>query len=68
MSAIWTQFAKTGNPNGNGIPDWPAFSIQNEAYMELGPEMAGGTNLRLEEMALIEKAWQIRRDNNRGEE
>ena len=68
LSTIWTQFAKTGNPNGNDIPDWPAFSIQNEAYMELGPEIASGSNLRLEEMALIEKAWQIRRDASQGEE
>jgi para-nitrobenzyl esterase len=26
MAAYWTNFAKYGNPNGNGLPDWPAFS------------------------------------------
>ena len=26
VSESWIQFARTGNPNHRGIPDWPAFS------------------------------------------
>ena len=62
MATIWTQFAKTGNPNTPGNPEWSPFTSESQAYMELGPEIVGRTDLRTVEMALIEKAARIRRD------
>jgi para-nitrobenzyl esterase len=26
MASYWTNFAKRGDPNGEGVPAWPAFS------------------------------------------
>jgi carboxylesterase type B len=36
MSAYWADFAATGDPNGPGLPRWPAYSPDSAAVMELG--------------------------------
>ena len=33
MAAYWTNFAKHLNPDGKGLPDWPAFSDKNPVVM-----------------------------------
>ena len=33
MANYWTNFAKYGDPNGNGLPDWPTFSDKNPVVM-----------------------------------
>jgi len=36
MSTYWVNFARTGNPNGAGLPNWAAFDGKTEQTMELG--------------------------------
>jgi para-nitrobenzyl esterase len=35
LMAYWTNFAKYGNPNGKGLPEWPAFTNSKQMVMEL---------------------------------
>lgn len=35
LMAYWTNFAKYGNPNGKGLPEWPAFTNSKQQVMEL---------------------------------
>ena len=35
MAAYWVNFARTGNPNGPGLPDWPAYQTANKQIMVL---------------------------------
>lgn len=34
MSTYWTNFAKTGNPNGAGLPHWPRYRSSMDALMD----------------------------------
>ena len=36
VGAFGIQFAKTGNPNGNGLPGWPATTPGNDLVLEFG--------------------------------
>ena len=40
MMNTWLAFAKTGNPNWEGLPDWPTYSADERAVMSLGLEPA----------------------------
>jgi len=34
MQQYWTNFAKTGDPNGSGLPVWPKFNPTSRAYIQ----------------------------------
>jgi para-nitrobenzyl esterase len=34
MQRYWTNFAKTGNPNGEQLPTWPGFDVASRAYVQ----------------------------------
>ncbi|MBD2753570.1 carboxylesterase/lipase family protein [Spirosoma validum] len=35
MQAYFANFIKTGNPNGSGLPKWPALSKENAQFMQI---------------------------------
>lgn len=39
MSSYWINFATHGDPNGPGLPAWPAYSAKTDKAMELGDKV-----------------------------
>jgi para-nitrobenzyl esterase len=35
VQRYWTNFAKTGDPNGSNLPVWPKYDVVRRAYLEL---------------------------------
>jgi para-nitrobenzyl esterase len=40
MQGLWLQFAKTGNPNGQGLPEWPSFEDGAPTVLRLARDPA----------------------------
>src|SRR5579871_6495275 len=36
VSTMWTNFVKTGSPNGAGVPEWPSYDAKSDVLMEFG--------------------------------
>jgi len=62
MNQYWINFAKTGNPNGNGLPNWPAYNKQNQDMLdvELDGKIISKPDPRKTRFDVIEKAMKKR--------
>lgn len=41
MAATWVNFARSGHPNGSGLPQWPAYDGSNATVLRIGDETDG---------------------------
>ncbi|XP_006882582.1 PREDICTED: liver carboxylesterase 1 [Elephantulus edwardii] len=47
---LWANFARTGNPNGEGLPHWPAYD-QKEGYLQIDVTAKAAQKLKDKEVA-----------------
>ena len=62
MNTYWTNFAKTGNPNGKGLPVWPLYDTKKEQILdvELDGKTVARPDPRKARFNVIEKAFKKR--------
>lgn len=62
MNTYWANFAKTGNPNGEGLPAWPLYDVQKERILDidLDGKPVAKPDPRKARFNVIEKAFKQR--------
>ena len=56
MQAYWVQFATTGDPNVEGLPEWPAFEPESDQYLKLGEEVVVGGGLNKDACDMLDRS------------
>jgi para-nitrobenzyl esterase len=62
MNSYWVNFAKTGNPNGTGLPNWPVYNNQHQNMLdvELDGKIISKPDPRKARLDVIEKVMKNR--------
>lgn len=57
MNTFWANFAKTGNPNGEGLPEWPVYESQKDPIIEFRADgsTAGSPDPKKARLDVMEK-------------
>lgn len=61
IRSYWLNFARKGDPNGEGLPKWPKYDSDADITMELGVEMRAVKGLNAKTLDHLEKRALIRR-------
>jgi para-nitrobenzyl esterase len=61
MAAAWVQFAKTGNPNGAGLPQWPAYRLPDYRFLDYGDDITVRSNARSPQVDFFRRAFETMR-------
>ena len=54
MLAAWVHFAATGDPNGEGLPPWPAYRADDDPHLEFDDVIRVGANWRRRQMDFLD--------------
>jgi para-nitrobenzyl esterase len=60
IMGYWTRFAATGDPNGGGAPNWPAYEAASDQHLELDDTIKVGTGLYTAACDLADKVRGLR--------
>jgi para-nitrobenzyl esterase len=61
MAGAWVQFAKTGNPNGVSLPQWPAYRAPEFRVMQYGNAITTGSNANSPHIDFFQRVFETMR-------
>jgi para-nitrobenzyl esterase len=65
MSAYWVSFATDGDPNAEGLPTWPPYSVASDQALELGDEVRVVDALKRDRLDVFDRFYEARRSAGR---
>ena len=65
MSTYWVNFARSGDPNGPGLPEWPSFTPASPQVMFLGTTPGMKPVPNLEQLEVLDAYYAWRREQSR---
>jgi carboxylesterase type B len=57
LQQTWTRFATNGDPNGSGLPRWPAFDRATEPYLEFGTGISAARAWHQQQLDALESYY-----------
>ena len=64
MMGYWTQFAAAADPNRDGLPAWPAYTLDGDAHLTFAESLETGAGFSREGAALYDRFEAERRAGN----
>lgn len=64
MIDYWTNFAKSGDPNGDGLPEWPSYDAESDRWLDIGETVAVRAQYRAEVLHYLAARYERIMDTN----
>jgi para-nitrobenzyl esterase len=58
MNTYWANFARSGDPNGRGLPRWPEYSAGSDEWLVVRPKIEVVQKFRAPQLDFFQQRWE----------